>query len=281
VLGVVPNESPSSWPPAALQAQAVVARTYAVSTGVGGRGFNQYADTRSQVYRGFLSESPTATAAVAATRGQIVTYKGAAATTYFFSTSGGYTENVENVFTGGSPEPWLKGVEDPYDDSSPYHRWGPYSYTRKGVAAKLGSWVKGTFRGVKVLQRGVSPRVVRAEVRGSRGSTRVTGPQLRARMGLRDSWFYMRRVSSSTNGGASARTVSGVRPLTTISGSVSPSHERFATLQRLVEGKWITVVDVPLERQGSLSRYTIHVGQAGEYRVLAGWAPGPTLHVTP
>jgi stage II sporulation protein D len=281
VLGVVPNESPSSWPPAALQAQAVAARTYALSTGAGGRGFDQYADTRSQVYRGFLSESPTATAAVLATRGQIVTYNGAAAVTYFFSTSGGFTENVENVFTDGKPEPWLKGVEDPYDNSSPYHRWGPYTYTRRGVAAKLGSWVKGSFQGIKVLQRGVSPRVVRAEVRGSRGSTRVTGPQIRARMGLRDTWFYLRRVTSTTNGGASARTASGVRPLVAISGSVSSSQERFAKLQRLVGADWVTVVDVPLERSGGESHYRIHVGEAGRYRVLAGWAPGPTLDVAP
>ena len=54
---------------------------------------------------------------------------GPSATTFFFSTSGGYTENVENVFTNGSPEPWLKGVEDPYDNASPYHRWGPISFT--------------------------------------------------------------------------------------------------------------------------------------------------------
>ena len=92
-----------------------------------GKGFDQYADTRSQVYRGYLGETPSTNAAVAATAGQVVTYDGEIATTFFFSTSGGHTENVENVFTGGSPKPWLKGVKDPYDDSSPYHRWGPYT----------------------------------------------------------------------------------------------------------------------------------------------------------
>src|SRR5207244_4613151 len=177
--------------------------------------------------------------------------------------------------------PWLNGVEDPYANSSPYHRWGPFSYSRKAFAAKLSGWMKGAFRGIKVLQRGVSPRVVRAEVQGSRGSTPVTGPQIGTRMGLRDSWFYVRRVSSSSNGGAEARTTSGTRPLVEIHGSVSPSHEPFAQLQRQENGKWTTLMEIPLEHSGGVGRYSIHVGEAGYYRVLAGWAPGPPLKVSP
>ena len=277
VRGVVPNESPSSWPAAALEAQAVAARTYAITSNVGGRGFNQYADTRSQVYRGYLSETPSTGAAITATRGEVVTYGGKAVTTFFFSTSGGYTEDNENVFTGAGALPWLRGVEDPYDDSSPYHRWGPYSYSNKGFAAKLGSWVRGRFKSLDVLQRGASPRVVRAEVRGSAGNTVVTGPQLRARMGLRDTWFYVRRVSSTTSSGLRARTSSGSTPVVAIRGSVSSTGQRFVTLQRQVGGKWVKVVEVPLKDK----RYAIHVGQAGVYRVLAGWAPGPTLRVSP
>src|SRR5687768_5513199 len=98
LLGVVPSESPSSWPAAALEAQAVVARSYALASNVNGKGFNQYADTRSQVYRGYLGEAPSTSAAVGATRGQIVTHAGEVATTFFFSISGVYTENIENAF---------------------------------------------------------------------------------------------------------------------------------------------------------------------------------------
>jgi stage II sporulation protein D len=279
--GVVPNESPSSWPAAALEAQAVAARSYALATNVGGRGFNQYADQRSQVYRGFLSETPSTGAATSTTRGQVVTYGGAVAVAYFFSTSGGYTENVENVFIGGSPEPWLKGVDDPYDNSSPYHRWGPLTYSRRAFAAKLGAWLKGRLKEIKVLERGVSPRVVRAQVRGSRGDTRVTGSQIRDRLGLRDTWFYVRRVSSRATAGAQARTTRGTRPLVALSGSVTGTRERFADLQRRIEGKWVTVARVPLERHGDSSRYRIHAGEPGFYRVLAGWAPGPVLKVAP
>ena len=89
--GVVPAESPASWPAEALKAQAIAARTYAITTARGGD-FDQFADTRSQVYGGVGVETPATNAAVADTRGQVVTYGGTPVVTYFFSTSGGQTE---------------------------------------------------------------------------------------------------------------------------------------------------------------------------------------------
>ena len=90
VRGVVAAESPASWPQEALRAQAVAARTYAITTNAGGgQGFTQWADTRSQVYNGVSAETATTDAAVAGTARQVVTYLGEPITTYFFSTSGG------------------------------------------------------------------------------------------------------------------------------------------------------------------------------------------------
>ena len=124
-------------PPGAGRGGALVRAHYRTSTATG---FNQYADTRSQVYRGYLGETPSTSSAVAATPGEVVTYGGqAVATTFFFSTSGGYTENIENVFTGAQPRPWLKGVKDPYDDASPYHRWGPNFSRDHGSAPSSGA----------------------------------------------------------------------------------------------------------------------------------------------
>ena len=189
VRGVVAAESPSSWPQDALRAQAVAARTYAITTNAGGdQGFAQWADTRSQVYNGVSAETPTTDAAVAATSHQVVTYLGEPITTYFFSTSGGKTENVENGFPGASPKPYLKGVEDPFDDVSPKHRWGPYRYTMAQSQSKLRGLVKGSFRSIKVTRRGFSPRIVSAEIVGTRGRTVVNGATLRQRFGLFDSW---------------------------------------------------------------------------------------------
>jgi len=277
LLGVVPAESPSSWPAAALEAQAVAARSYAIAANVNGKGFDQYADTRSQMYRGYLGETPSTNAAVAATAGQIVTYKGDVATTFFFSTSGGHTENVENVFTAGSPKPWLKGVEDPYDDPSPYHRWGPFTYSRTAMAAKLGGWVKGKLKSFRVLKRGVSPRVVKARIRGTRGSTVVTGPQIRTRLGLRDTWFYVRRVRTKRATGAEARTLRGARPLVALYGAIDGGKVDTVTLERRDGKRWRKAGTFPVVAGG----YRIHVGTAGIYRVKAGWAAGPELRVAP
>ena len=62
-------------------------------------------------------------AAVRGTAGRVLTYGGEPAVTYYFSTSGGHTENVEFSFVGSLSKPWLVGVPDPYDTQSPYHRW--------------------------------------------------------------------------------------------------------------------------------------------------------------
>ena len=196
VRGVVGDESPPSWPLEALKAQAVAARTYALTTMKPTAGFDVYPDTRSQVYGGVAAEEASTDAAVAQTSGEVVTYNGQPVVTYFFSTSGGRTENVENTPLGNEPRPWLKSVDDPYDTMSPRHRWGPIKLSLKTAGRKLGGLVKGKFRGIQVVQRGVSPRIVEADVVGSKGRTRVTGGTLRARFGLYDTWAFFTSISS-------------------------------------------------------------------------------------
>jgi stage II sporulation protein D len=185
VRGVVAAEVPSSWAPAALEAQAIAARTYAITTSVDGQGFNLYDDTRSQMYGGVNAETATSNAAVTATAGQVVTYDGAPAVTYFFSSSGGDTESIQNVWTGSAPEPWLRGVPDPYDGAAdnPYHSWR-LTFTLAAATAKLHGLVDGTLERIVVTRRGVSPRVITAQVVGSQGTTTVTGSQLAAAFGL-------------------------------------------------------------------------------------------------
>ena len=192
VKGVIAGESPSSWPLDALKAQAVAARSYGISTKVGGDGFDQYDDTRSQVYGGVGAETARTNQAAEASVGEVVLYNGKVAQTFFMSTSGGHTENNENSFLGGTPEPYLRGVVDPYDDASPYHRW-----TRKLSAsqmqAELGSRVRGKLKRIVVTKRGVSPRIVKAKLIGSGGVTRVSGPDLRSYLGLPDTWANFKR----------------------------------------------------------------------------------------
>jgi stage II sporulation protein D len=114
VRGVVPNElSPGGWPELeALKAQAVAARTYAVSNlgRFSSEGYDLTPDTRSQVYGGRSTEHPLTDRAVSETRGRIVTYKGAPINAVYTSTCGGRTEDGENIF-GGAPVPYLRGRE--------------------------------------------------------------------------------------------------------------------------------------------------------------------------
>ena len=205
VRGVISAEMPSTWSAEALKAQAVAARTYAITTDVAGTFYNLYPDTRSQMYRGVSAETPATDAAVAATSGQVVTYDGAPATTYFFASSGGHTENIEDAWPGASAAPWLRGVDDPYDGAGgdPYHHW-----TRRlavtGAGKRLGKLVKGKLVGIRVTQRGVSPRIVSAVVIGSAGSTTVTGAQLQGAFGLLSTWASFTTISAAAGHTAAA-----------------------------------------------------------------------------
>jgi SpoIID/LytB domain protein len=210
VRGVVAAEMPSSWPLAALEAQAVASRTYAITSDVGGSKFDVYSDTRSQVYRGKAAETSRSNAAVAATAGQIVTYGGQPAITYFFASSGGHTESVQYGFPGAAPQPWLVGVEDPYENG-PLHRW-TVTMSFASAASRLRGLVDGSFEGIEVLQRGSSPRIVQAEVLGSEGHTLVDGPDLETRLGLYSSWAYF-----------SVKDTNGLQPEPDTSGSTAPA----------------------------------------------------------
>ena len=284
--GVVPVESPSSWPAEALKAQAVAARTYAITTSKGGDGWDQYPDTRSQVYGGANVEVATTDAAVRATNREVVTYRGRPVTTYFFSTSGGRTENAEFGFSGGIAQPWLRSVSDPWDRVSPRHRWGPYRFTPSQARAKLGGLVKGQFKSIKVVQRGVSPRVVRAEVVGTRGRTTVDGATLRARFGLYDTWAFFTTVKTKAR--AANRSLRELRPgaawtasLTSrgaLTGSVQPAR-RGTELQiqrRTRAGTWVIETRVKTGRGG---RYRAEVSRGGTYRVFTKRFTGPTVRL--
>src|SRR5207247_3913184 len=83
LAAVVPSEMPKTWVPEALKVQAVAARSYALAVRKTSGSFDVYPDTRSQVYGGVYAEAPSATAAVDATAGQVLSYNGRIATTYF------------------------------------------------------------------------------------------------------------------------------------------------------------------------------------------------------
>jgi stage II sporulation protein D len=288
VRGVVSAEMPSSWSAEALKAQAVAARTYAITSNVNGNGYQLYQDTRSQMYTGVSAETSATDTAVAATRGQIVTYKGAPAITYFFSSSGGYTENVENVWLGSTPEPWLKGVPDPYDGAGgdPYHLWS-YKLTTATATARLGSLVKGTLVGITVTKHGVSPRIVAAQVIGTAGRTNVTGAQLQGAFGLLSTYATFTTVSSASgiSSGSTRRVFAHGRQgaaevgfeVLAIHGRVYPAKRgSVVAVERRTGRGWRTVQRVRLGAGGS---YVATLSQPGVYRAAYRRVTGPAVTI--
>jgi stage II sporulation protein D len=263
VRGVVSAEMPASWPAAALEAQAVAARTYAITTGVGASAYDLYDDTRSQMYAGVSAETPATDAAVGATRGQVVTYDGRPAVTYFFASSGGSTESIQNVWPSATPEPWLTGVPDPFDSAGgdPYHAWG--SHMSLGAAtAKLGPLVDGTLVGIAVTTHGVSPRILTARIVGTRGSTSVTGAQLQSAFGLPSTYAAFTTIFTTASRGV-------------LAGSVYPARARggSVTVQRLGPGGWGTTGHAPL----AAGAFTWPVAVAGRYRITYRTLGGPAV----
>jgi stage II sporulation protein D len=282
VQGVVPGEMPSLWHPEALKAQAVAARSYALTTDKGGPVFDQYPDTRSQVYRGVSAETSSTNAAVRATAGEVVKYDGKVAVTYFFSTSGGHTENVENVFYGGQPAPYLRGVDDPTDSIAPRHRW-TFTFTNSAITAKLRPYLRGgKLKAVKVRKRGVSPRIVSADVVSSKGSRRVTGTNLRQSLGTHDNWMTFKRVTTSATKATSVRKA-GLAALVFgggrgIVGTVDPARpgSKLVVERRDRRGRWHRA---EVAKVGERGRYRVALERRGTYRVKSGGAAGPAVRV--
>jgi stage II sporulation protein D len=279
--GVVPAESPASWPAEALKAQAIAARTYAITTSRGAD-FDAYADTRSQMYSGVGVETAASNAAVAATRGQVVTYDGSPVITYFFSTSGGRTEDVENTSLGSEPKPWLVSVKDDYDSVSPRHRW-TLKLSMSQAARKLGGLVRGRFKGIRVLKRGASPRIVAAVVVGTGGSVPVDGATLRARLGLYDTWAYFTRITTKADrsGGVKAPPRPFAMAARAVAGEVrgtvvGPARGATVHVQLQRGGAWTQVGTTLVERGGA---YSWAADQRGTYRVVVDGAVGPSVRL--
>jgi stage II sporulation protein D len=190
--GSLPGEVPPEWPMATLKAFAVAARSIALSTDVGGNGFDLYADTRTQVYGGVKLEDARTDRAVRATRNRVAKFGAAVAQTTYFSSSGGRTESG---FLGAPDVPYLQSVEDPYDYYSPLHEWA-FRFSQAEMNARLGAYVAGGLRGIRVTQRGDSPRIDFAKLIGTRGTSTIRGDTLASALGLYDRWAYFRKVRS-------------------------------------------------------------------------------------
>lgn len=190
--GVVPREMPASWPAEALKAQAVAARTYAASqvlaARAAGAAYDLLATTDSQVYGGVRAEHPATDEAVASTAGAVITYQGNLISAVYHSSSGGHTEDSENIWV--SYRPYLRGVPD-YDQASPQYSW-ERDMSLDEVTSKLVSSDHKIGRVIAIDpsgEVGASGRPLRVTFRGTEGEVTVRGEDSRRILGLPSSWF--------------------------------------------------------------------------------------------
>ncbi len=261
LYGVVPCESPHDWPADALGAQAVVARTYALVSTKPSAAFDVYADTRSQVYHGRSGEYPESTAAVDSTTGETVYYGGAVARTFFFSTSGGRTAAIQDAWPNATPEPYLVSVSDPYDNTSPYHNWGPVTLPAQTLAKALK--IAGPISDLTTVSNG-SQRVSTATFTGSQGQTfSVSGDSVRQALDLRSSWFKakvfaLQRPKSALTYGTSVRVSGRARGAGSPVLQIRPSGDVWQTARSLSPGS------------GGLFKVTMRPRLTSYYRIVDG-----------
>ena len=131
--GVVPYEMSNSFPLEALKAQAVCARTYALSRVNTSAAYDLVDTTNDQVFRGVNTANANAIRAVKETAGVVGTYKGQLATCFYSASNGGQTELVEHVWSGGGDYGYYAMTDDPYDLEN------PESVVRRAKIPKQGS----------------------------------------------------------------------------------------------------------------------------------------------
>jgi len=172
------GEVPGTWPLAAVEAQEVAARTYAM------RAMAQAGeicdDTRCQVYLGVGGENPGAARATQATSGQVLVSGGGLADTVYSANAAGVSADREEGFgvsDGGYP--YLRAAPYPAGDLAPYSE----HFSTADVAARLG--IAGGIDGISISRKGPSGRALEVSITSGGTTTRVSGLTFAAALGLR------------------------------------------------------------------------------------------------
>jgi stage II sporulation protein D len=185
LYSVVPREMPPAWPPAALQAQAICARTYVLQRSNPNGAYDLVPSEVDQVYGGVATESPAARQAVDATAGQVVRFGDRYASIAYSSCCGGHTEASADAW-GGALVPYLTGVVCPNCTDSPNYRWTtavPLDSVAQHFFAQLQPL--GTLQSVRITARDGSGRARAFDLIADRGTTTVKGSVFRLGLGTR------------------------------------------------------------------------------------------------
>jgi len=243
--GVVPLEIGDRKPgeEAAVQAQAVAARsyTYIHMADAGDRGFDMYGSVQDQVYGGVDAEQSISDAAVNSTNGMVLRYAGRIVNTPYFSTCGGSTAGVKEVWWRQSDQPYLRPVSDRipgtdsyYCDPSPRFKWTttfdkdqlrttlekylasviPASEPPVSAGAAAHPTSLGAIRSVRVDGRTASDRVASISIQTERGNYTVRGNDVRFVLrtpsgGLLNSTYFTTETATDASGEISSLTIHG------------------------------------------------------------------------
>ena len=230
--GVVPREMPASWNAAAVQAQAIAARSYGrnAQENNSGRPYDICDTTQCQVYGGMThydasgnvlwSDDP---AALTGNAGSVLQYGGKTIFAQFSASNGGWT------VAGG--EPYLVAKQDPYDNAAsgdPYLNW-TRTVSVSGIASYYGLT---TVRDIVITQRDGNGqwggRVLSGVVDGANAqgaqSISTSGFALQDAMNLPHNWFTILATNQMPMGHIDRIDVSSLRTFTVWGWSFDPNH---------------------------------------------------------
>lgn len=193
LYGVIPNEMSPSWPIEAVKAQVLAARTYAISNinPNASYGYDMVDNQNSQVYRGYESEQTNSNLAVNDTAGEMIYHSNRLINAYFHSTSGGKTENSENVWTYSLP--YARGVNDEYSNISPYSTWNKYM-NQQNIIEKLkeDGYEANKIYDIKLTEISENNRILKTLIETDCGDIEYEKEKIRRVLGydfLLSTWF--------------------------------------------------------------------------------------------
>jgi len=196
IMGVVPRETFPAWPAAALRAQAVAARSFALTHILNGKGKEfDIVSPNHQLYGGASAETLSTTKAVLDTQGEVLTYNGKVLCAFFYTCCGGKTEEAKNIFPSANKYP--HAVDSPYCKGTKHYSWS-FSIALENCSQKLkraGKYLTGRITTVKPVKYFESGRVAQIKFSSKFNSVVITGEECRKILGynnIRSTLFKVR-----------------------------------------------------------------------------------------
>lgn len=198
VYGVLNAELHNSNPEEALKAQAVAARSFgALNLGKHKTdGFDLCATTHCQMYKGYSGEFPSTNKAADDTRGEMIYSQGKPVNAFYFKNSGGYTQNVEDVWSYSAT--YLKSVKDIY---SPNYPWSvSLSFDMIKQKLEAAGYNPGQVQSISITGRNSTGSVSELLISGSNNQVRLSKEKIRNVLGTTVIKSLMFSLADSSTG---------------------------------------------------------------------------------